>query len=239
MKKVFKKSIVMLFIVSIFLCDVSYAAVFPDILKIFGIGIDESEKDSSDKKIEKEKSVNETETYTEEQKKIAKVIADFYDGMINVDIDRMMSNTNYNLSKSYLNDINNFYSEYPESLEDTKRILKSIDYKIISFSNAGDKVYVKIEYTYPTVKKLMEKVLPSILIKNAKDLFAGNISNKNLSSIMDILALEVQKNNYDKSKGTYELVFKKIDGEWKLTELFDIENKLRKYIDELGSNFLK
>ena len=214
---------------------VTRASIIDDFLKSIGL------KTETEQNVLEETIINkEVEEYLDSnQKEVLSKIDDIFGAIKNVDIDSIKDNMDYVLPKQVINNIEEYFRDYSNGKDNVKVILDTLKYQVDSITTAGDKVIAKITYTYPSADKLISKVLPEVLIKNAGVLFSGQLNNDNLDSILEIVKKEIEKERYEVETFTREFNFKKIDEEWKLVDVASIIKDAEDYINSISKNLFK
>lgn len=214
---------------------VTRAGIIDDLLKSIGL------KTETEQNVLEETIINkEVEEYLDSnQKEVLSKIDEIFGNIKNVDIDSIKDNIDYVLPKQVINNIEEYFRDYSNGKNNVKAILNTLKYQVDSITTAGDKVIAKITYTYPSADKLISKVLPEVLIKNAGVLFSGQLNNDNLDSILETVKKELEKERYEVETFTREFNFKKIDGTWKLVDVGSIVKDAEGYINNISKNFFK
>lgn len=214
---------------------VTRAGIIDDLLKSIGL------KTETEQNVLEETIINkEVEEYLDSnQKEVLSKIDEIFGNIKNVDIDSIRDNIDYVLPKQVVSNIEEYFRDYGNGKDNVKVILGTLKYQVESITTAGDMVIAKITYTYPSADKLISKVLPEVLIKNAGVLFSGQLNNDNLDSILEIVKNELEKERYEVETFTREFNFKKIDGTWKLVDVGSIVKDAEGYINNISKNFLK
>lgn len=239
MKKLYKKSIIFLVVVSIMslnVIQITRASIIDDFLNVIGITSEKKEKKEDNIKII-EKDV---EDYLDNrQKEVVAEIKKIYDNIQNMDIDALTDSIDYKFPKQAVSDVKEYFEDYENGFDNAKSIASTLKYKIESVTNMGDKVIAKITCTYPSIPKVIKKVLPEIVLKNAGIIFGGNITNDTLDSILNSITNELEKGEYEVETFTREFTFEEIGGEWKIVDVDNIVKDLMKYVNDIGNSFLK
>lgn len=239
MNRLYKKSILLVAIVvlmsSVFV-QASRANIIDDFLKAIGIS---SEKEEMVK--ESIENVNqEVEKYLDErQKEVVSKIEDIYSDIQNVNLDELAGSLDYKLPTQIMSNLNDFFKNYNNGLINLKSILGIMKYKIEDVRNEGNRVIAKITYTYPAIPKLITKVLPEIIMKNASILFGAEINNDTIDSALGSIKKELDKGSYEVETFTREFVFEQFGEDWKMVKVDDIVKDATKYINDIGKSFLK
>ncbi|MBR4315260.1 MAG: hypothetical protein IKP66_10155 [Lachnospiraceae bacterium] len=235
MKRLYRKSIILLVVISLVsfnMVQFTRAGVIDDFLNVIGITYEKNEKKEENEVIDKG-----IEDYLDNrQKEVVEEIDEIYNNIINMDIDALMDSIDYKIPKQTVADIKEYFSDYENGLDNARYIAGTLKYKIDSVTNMGDKVVAKITYTYPSIPKIIKKVLPEIVLKNAGIIFGGNITNDTLDSALESIKNELQKKTYEVESFTREFIFEKINDEWKMIGADDIVKDLTKYANDLGKN---
>ena len=173
------------------------------------------------------------------QKEVVAKIEEIYSYILNINIAGLESSIDYKINTEIINNLEQFLLNYKNCANNLKSILGTIKYKIVNVRNDGDKVIAKITYTYPSITKLIKKVLPEIILKNASILFGGQINNDVIDSALESIKKELDKGTYEVEMFTREFVFAKFGDYWKVIEVEDIVNDATKYVNEIGKSFFK
>lgn len=173
------------------------------------------------------------------QKEVVAKIEEIYSYIQNINIAGLEASIDYKINTEIINNLEQFLLNYKDSANNLKSILGTIKYKIVNVRNDGDKVIAKITYTYPSIAKLIKKVLPEIILKNAGILFGGQINNDVIDSALESIKKELDKGTYEVEMFTREFVFAKFGDYWKVIEVEDIVNDATKYVNEIGKSFFK
>ena len=173
------------------------------------------------------------------QKEVVAKIEEIYSYIQNINIAGLEASIDYKISAETINNLEQFLLNYKDSANNLKSILGTIKYKIVNVRNDGDKVIAKITYTYPSIAKLIKKVLPEIILKNAGILFGGQINNDVIDSALESIKKELDKGTYEVEMFTREFAFAKFGDYWKVIEVEDIVNDATKYVNEIGKSFFK
>lgn len=212
------------------------ASIIDDFLSAIGVASENKEKNEENfEVIEKE-----VEEYLDSrQKEVVAEIDKIYKNIKNVDIDGLLDGIDYKLPKQKIADVKEYFDNYENGIDSARSIAGTLKYKIESVSNMGDDVIAKITYSYPSIPKVIAKVLPEILLKNAGILFRGEITNDILDSALNSIKNELNKDTYEVETFTREFTFRKIDGKWKVIDVDNIVKDLTKYINEVSSSIFK
>ena len=119
------------------------------------------------------------------QKEVVAKIEEIYSYIQNINIAGLEASIDYKINAETINNLEQFLLNYKDSANNLKSILGTIKYKIVNVRNDGDKVIAKITYTYPSIAKLIKKVLAEIILKNAGILFGGQINNDVIDSALE------------------------------------------------------
>ena len=223
-------------LISLTTIQISKANIFSDLLKT--IGLTSENKAAEEESLE---SVNkEIEKYLDErQKEVVAKIEDIYGDIQNVDFDELVGSIDYNIPTEIISNLENFFKDYNDGLRNVKSILGTIKYKIDDVRNEGNRVIAKITYTYPSIPKLITKVIPQIIIKNANILFGGEINNDTIDSVLESIKKELDKGAYEIEAYTREFVFEQFGDNWKIVKVDEIVNDITKYIDDIVKSLFK
>ena len=234
--KIKNKNIIMLsLVILISICNVkvSNAGFIDEIKSLFGVVKETKTNDTEETKIQPD-----IEEYLDSrQKEVVAEIENIYQNIQNIDLKELENKIDYDIPNQVIYNVDEFFNEYKDSLGNSKAILSTIKYSIESVSNAGEKVIVKIKYTLPSISKLFTKVLPEIIIKNAKALFDNQLTNENLDSILESVSKEIEKGVYEVETYTRDFSFKNVGGKWKLIDINDIIKDATQYVKELTKLF--
>lgn len=238
MGRLYKKNIILFLAVSLIslnIVQMTRANIFDDFLTAVGISTEKKDtKEDNTEVIEKE-----VEEYLDSrQKEVVAEIDEIYNDIKNIDIDDIIGSIDYKIPKQTVENVKEFFDNYENGLDNAKSIASTLKYKIESVTNMGDKVIAKITYTYPSISKVITKVLPEIVLKNAGLIFGGAITNDTIDSVLNSVSKELQKGAYEVETFTREFTFEKIAGEWKMVNVDGIVKDLTKYINDIGKNIL-
>lgn len=238
MGRLYKKNIILLAIVSIMslsIVQITRANIIDDFLSAIGITSEKKVKEEKVEVIEKGLS----DYLDSRQQEVVAEIDKIYTNIQNMDIDAIADSIDYNLPKQTITNVKEFFEDYENGLYNAKSIASTLKYKIESVTNMGDKVIAKIAYTYPSIPKVIKKVLPEIVLKNAGIIFGGNITNDTLDSVLSSITNELEKGEYEVETFTREFTFEEIGGDWKIVDVDNIVKDLMKYVNDIGNSFLK
>lgn len=238
MGRMYKKNIILLAIVSIMslsIVQITRANIIDDFLSAIGITSEKKVKEEKVEVIEKELS----DYLDSRQQEVVAEIDKIYTNIQKMDIDAIADSVDYNLPKQTITNVKEFFEDYENGFDNAKSIARTLKYKIESVTNMGDKVIAKITYTYPSISKVITKVLPEIVLKNAGLIFGGAITNDTIDSVLNSVSKELQKGAYEVETFTREFTFEKIAGEWKVVNVDGIVKDLTKYINDMGKSILK
>ena len=126
------------------------------------------------------------------QKEVVAKIDEIYSYIQNFNIAGLEASIDYKINAETINNLEQFLLNYKDSANNLKSILGTIKYKIVNVRNDGDKVIAKITYTYPSIAKLIKKVLPEIILKNAGILFGGQINNDVIDSALESIKKDLE-----------------------------------------------
>lgn len=230
-----KNLIILSLVILISICNVkvSNAGFIDEIKSLFGVA-----KETKSNVTEETKIQPDIEEYLDSrQKEVVAEIDNIYQNIQNIDLKELENKIDYDIPNQVIYNVNEFFNEYKDSFSNSKSILSTIKYSIESVSNAGEKVVVKIKYTLPSISKLFTKVLPEIIIKNAKALFDNQLTNENLDSILESVSKEIEKGVYEVETYTRDFSFKNVGGKWKLIDINDIIQDATQYVKELTKLF--
>ena len=239
MNKLYKKNFVLFATVLLILLTMSKVAranIFDNILN--AIGITSEKKESNEANIESISNDIE-EKLDSRQKEVVDKIEDIYNDIQNIDIAGLANSIDYKISTQVISNLDNFFENYGGAKDNLQPILKTIVYKIDDIRNEGNKVIAKITYTYPSIPKIITKVLPEIILKNARILFGGQITNDTIDSVLGSIKNEIKKGTYEVETFTREFAFERIGDEWKMVRVDEIVNDASKYINDISKSFLK
>ena len=238
MGRLYKKNIILLAIVSIMslnIVQITKANIIDDFLSAIGITSEKKVKEEKVEVIEKGLS----DYLDSRQQEVVAEIDKIYTNIQNMDIDAIADSIDYNMPKQTITNVKDFFDDYESGFENAKSIARTLKYKIENVTNIGDKVIAKITYTCPSIPKVIPKVLPEIVIKNAGLIFGGAITNDTIDSVVESIKKELQKGSYEVETFTREFAFEKVGGKWKMVEVDGIVKDLTKYINEIGNNLFK
>lgn len=238
MKRLYKKNIILLVIASIVSLSVvqtTKANIIDDFLNAIGITSEKKETEEKVEVIEKELA----DYIDSRQQEVVAEIDKIYNNIQNVDLDAIADSIDYNVPKQTIANVKDFFNDYENGLENSRSIARTLKYKIESVTNLGDKVIAKITYTSPSISKVISKILPEIVIKNAGLIFGGAITNDTIDSVLESVKNELQKGSYEVETFTRDFAFKKIGDKWKMVEVDGIVKDLSKYINDIGNNLFK
>ena len=234
-----KKLKVSFFVIVISMCvaNTANANIIDKFLDIFGIS---NETISDNYNTSDDINFSDIEINLDDrQKEVVAKIEEIYSYILNINIAGLEASIDYKINTEIINNLELFLLNYNDSANNLKSILGTIKYKIVNVRNDGDKVIAKITYTYPSIAKLIKKVLPEIILKNAGILFGGQINNDVIDSALESIKKELDKGAYEVEMFTREFVFAKFGDCWKVIEVEDIVNDATKYVNEIGKSFLK
>lgn len=238
MGRLYKKNIILLAIISIMslsIVQITRANIIDDFLSAIGITSEKKVKEEKVEVIEKGLS----DYLDSRQQEVVAEIDKIYTNIQNMDIDAIADSIDYNLPKQTITNVKEFFEDYENGLYNAKSIASTLKYKIESVTNMGDKVIAKIAYTYPSIPKVIKKVLPEIVLKNAGIIFGGNITNDTLDSILNSITNELEKGEYEVETFAREFTFEEIGGDWKIVDVDNIVKDLMKYVNDIGNSILK
>lgn len=234
-----KKLKVFFFVIVISMCvaNTANANIIDKFMDIFGIS---NETISDNYNTSDDINFSDIETNLDDrQKEVVAKIEEIYSYILNINIAGLESSIDYKINTEIINNLEQFLLNYKNCANNLKSILGTIKYKIVNVRNDGDKVIAKITYTYPSITKLIKKVLPEIILKNASILFGGQINNDVIDSALESIKKELDKGTYEVEMFTREFVFAKFGDYWKVIEVEDIVNDATKYVNEIGKSFFK
>lgn len=228
--------IVLTILISLTTIQTSKANIFDDLLKV--VGITSENEVVNDESLE---SVNkEVEKYLDErQKEVVNKIEDIYSDIQNVNLDELAGSLDYNIPTEIRSNLEYFFKDYSDGLRNIKSILGTIKYKIDDLRNEGNRVIAKITYTYPSIPKLITKLIPEIIMKNANILFGAEVNNDTIDSVLESIKKELDKGSYEVETYTREFVFEQFGDDWKMVKVDDIVKDATKYINDIGKSFLR
>lgn len=229
--KVFNKNLIFIFLVLIVsVCSVkpSNAGFIDDVLGYFGVK-NEDEITNNDQ-VETTVSKEVEKSLNENQKEVLIEVEKIYQNIQDVNLRELKNSLNYDLLEQVIINVDEFFKEYDNSFENTKSILKTITYNVEDIQDFGDTVVVKIKYSLPSISKIFTKVLPEILVKNAKALLSNQITNENLDSMLNSVSNEIRRGNYEIETYTRDFTFKKFGAKWKLVFVDSIIQDADKFI---------
>ena len=235
MKRLYRKSIILLVVISLVsfnMVQFTMAGVIDDFLNAIGITSEKNMKNEETEVIDK----GIVEYLDSRQREVVAEIDKIYNNIINMDIDALMDSIDYKIPKQTVADIKEYFNDYENGLDNAKYIAGTLKYKIDSITNIGVITIAKITYTYPAIPQIIKKVLPKIVLKNAGIIFGGDITNDTLDSALESIKNELQKKTYEVESITREFTFGKVNDEWKMIGVDAIVKDLIKYINDLGKN---
>ena len=235
----FKKSYILLtaiIIMSLSSAKVSNAGIINDFFKVIGIET-KNKTNNEDNEEVISKVIN--EGLDDRQKEVVDLLNNIYKDIQELNVDGIEKCIDYKIPEQIVFNLKEFFSDYSDSTEHLKSVLLNIKYKIDSVKNDEERVITTITYSYPPIEKIIKKVLPEILLKNASIIFGGQITNETINSVLESIAKELKKGDYELSSNTREFAFKKVGNEWKLVDVDNIVKDAIEYINEISSNMLK
>ena len=235
----FKKSYILLtaiIIMSLCCAKVSNAGIINDFFKVIGIET-KNKTNNEDNEEVISKVIN--ESLDDRQKEVVDLLNNIYKDIQELNVDGIEKCIDYKIPKQVVFNLKEFFADYSDSTEYLKSVLLNIKYKIDSVKNDEERVITTITYSYPQIEKIIKKVIPEILLKNASIIFGGQITNETINSVLESIARELKKGDYELSSNTREFAFKKVGNEWKLVDVDNIVKDAIKYINEISSNMLK
>ena len=229
--KMLNKNLIFIFLVlilSIFSVKPLNAGFIDDILGYFGVK--NEDEITNNNQVETTVSKEVEKSLNENQKEVLTEVEKIYQNIQDVNLRELKNSLNYDLPEQVIINVDEFFKECDNSFENTKSILKTITYNVEDIQDFGDTVVVKIKYSLPSISKIFTKVLPEILVKNAKALLSNQITNENLDSILNSVSNEIRKGNYEIETYTRDFTFKKFGAKWKLCFVDSIIQDANKFI---------
>ena len=238
MMRIKNKNLVLLSLVILFsVCEVKItnADFIDDIKSFFGITKETKAKIND---LEETPITSNIEIQLDSrQQEVVSEIENIYQNIQNVDLAKLSDEIDYDIPKQVIFNVNEFFKEYDSSHKNAKTLLSTIKYKIIDISNIGDRIVVKIEYITPSISKIITKILPEVLLKNAQALLNNKLTNENLDSILGILSKEIEKGTYEIETYTKDFNFENFNGKWKLIGVNSIIKDVIQYVNGLAKLF--
>ena len=237
-----KKLKVFFFVIMISICvaNTANANIIDKFMDIFGISNETISDNYNNYNSSDDINFSDIEINLDDrQKEVVAKIEEIYSYIQNINIAGLEASIDYKINTETINNLEQFLLNYKDSANNLKSILGTIKYKIVNVRNDGDKVIAKITYTYPSIAKLIKKVLPEIILKNAGILFGGQINNDVIDSALESIKKELDKGTYEVEMFTREFVFAKFGDYWKVIEVENIVNDATKYVNEIGKSFFK
>lgn len=140
--------------------------------------------------------------------------------------------------------VKEFFSKNQAFARTLKSLLAKVDLIISSVATKDDIVEVNTSITCPSLTKLLETIMPEVLLKNVSAFVSGNVTEENINSILGVIDKAIEDDSLSMDNFDIKLKFKKIDGKWVIvnsSELMSvIEDKYKDIIDLVkGLNITK
>lgn len=169
-------------------------------------------------------------------------VKDFLDEVKNLDVDAALAVAGYKLAdNTQMKYIKDFFKEYPDSETQCKAMLNKIECEVsdlIIDESANDKVKCKLKISYPDFKTLVKKARANILLNNLVDFLSGNITNKNVASIINSIYKEFNKNKYDIIRTDVDVMLKKQGDKYIIYDINGLINSIQKCISEYSQSVI-
>ena len=137
--------------------------------------------------------------------------------------------------------ISEFTSDFPASKEYLIDILSKINYDVRDIQNYDDGKKVKINFSIPDLKKVLEECKVEMIVKNAIRFVSNGfkLNNEILVSCIEIINKRLNKNDdYHKVNFDYIFYVKKINGEYKLQNVSSIYRDIESILTNEISNVI-
>lgn len=211
------------------------ASIFDDILLNLGL---ETKAEQEMDNYNKDNIVKEEEL-DENQKEVVAKVKDIYLDITNMNIDGLIGDIDYKVPSAVETNVKEFFNDYENAKGALTPILNVIDYKIEDVKYVGEDLIAKVNIDYPKMDELVKKIIPALVFNNP-DLFLGRkIDNDILISALELIRNEIVAGDFSKSVVTYDFKFKKVGGEWKLSDMNDLIDNITNYINEIQKSVLK
>lgn len=169
-------------------------------------------------------------------------VKDFFDEVKNLDVDAALAVAGYKLAdNTQMKYIKDFFKEYPDSEAQFKAMLNKIKCEvseIIIDENDNGKVNCKLKISYPDFKALVKKARASIILNNLVDFLKGNITNKNVASIINSIYKEFNKNSNDVISSNVNIKLKKQGDKFIVYDINELISSIQKFVSEYSKSVM-
>lgn len=169
-------------------------------------------------------------------------VKDFFDEVKNLDVDAALAVAGYKLAdNTQMKYIKDFFKEYPDSETQCKEMLNKISCEVIEIKtdeNNNSKINCKLKISYPNFQAIVKKAKASIILNNLVDFLKGNITNKNVASIINSIYKEFNKNNYDMIDSNVNIKLKKQGDKFIVYDINELISNIQKFVSEYSKSVM-
>lgn len=167
----------------------------------------------------------------------------FFDEAKNLDIDAALEVAGYKLAdNNQMKYIEEFFNEYPESKTKFKEMINKISCEVLSIEENNEiknKYNCKLKISYPDFKVIVKNARASIILNNLVDFLRGNITNKNVDSIISSIYKEFNKGKYDIINSNIDIKLKKQGDKFIVYDINELISNIQKYISEYSKSLMR
>ena len=158
------------------------------------------------------------------------IIDEIFNDIKNVDVNSLKNNLNYDIGKNDLNDIESFFENNNDDKKNMQYIFKDLRYDIEDINVSDDTAKVRIQYTLPSIKELILKIIPKVVMKNFGTFFDNGITNDVASYVIESIKNELQSGSIKNGLYVYDFSFKKVENKWVLSDVDTLIKDATEYI---------
>ena len=169
-------------------------------------------------------------------------VKNFFDEVKNLDVDAALAVAGYKLAdNTQMKYIKDFFKEYPDSETQCKEMLNKISCEVKEIKtdeNNNSKINCKLKISYPNFQAIVKKAKASIILNNLVDFLKGNITNKNVASIINSIYKEFNKNNYDMIDSNVNIKLKKQGDKFIVYDINELISNIQKFVSEYSKSVM-
>lgn len=218
---------------------ISNASIIDDIKSAFGIN-NETAKITENSVISPKIIDDELDAkLTDAERVVAEQIESTVVSIREVDLDEIWRIFGSELKNLNIKDTEDFFDEYPESLNSLKTIFSRISVKITDIKTENDRIYAYVSIDHPAIKEVVSAIMPEVLLNNAGAFINNNITNENVNSILNSIRKAVEKSNMGRDKFSLDIEFKESNGRWVIANGDKIAKDVENHINDIESEITR
>ena len=218
---------------------ISNASIIDDIKSAFGIN-NETAKITENSVISSKIIDDELNAkLTDAERVVAEQIESTVVSIREVDLDEIWRIFGSELKNLNIKDTEDFFDEYPESLNSLKTIFSRISVKITDIKTENGRIYAYVSIDHPAIKEVVSAIMPEVLLNNAGAFINNNITNENVNSILNSIRKAVEKSNMGRDKFSLDIEFKESNGRWVIANGNKLSKDIEAHFNDIASEFTR